>query len=125
MTFGSEPSLTNETIYVVSDYNNFETYALIWLDASINSQENLEAQNKIRSFINYLQIFANLDQCEMYIRSVPSDDRIVFIVSGDLGQTLVPKIHSLRQIFSIYIYCRNKEFHQTWSKQYNKVSLIF
>ncbi|CAF4419787.1 unnamed protein product, partial [Adineta steineri] len=61
--------------------NNFETYSLIWLDASVNSKDNIETQAMLRSFINCLQIFENLDQCEQYIQSVSSDDRIVFVVS--------------------------------------------
>jgi hypothetical protein len=125
MALYSEPPLLNETIYPISDNNNYKTYSIIWLDASINSQENNETQGKLRSFIDYLQIFENVDQCEKHIQSVSSGDRIIFVVSGDLGQQLIPKIHPLEQIFSIYIYCANKEFHQQWTKEYKKVILIF
>jgi len=105
--------------------DNFETYSLIWLDASINSEENLAAQEKFRSSINYLQTFDELNECKKYILSVSSGDRIVLIISGYFGQQLIPEIHHLRQISSIYMYCTNKEFHQQWSIQYNKVILFF
>ncbi|CAF0711848.1 unnamed protein product [Adineta steineri] len=107
-----------------SSYCNFETYSLIWLDASINSGDNIETQAKFRSFINHLQIFENPDQCEQHIRSVLSQDRIVFVVSGSLGIHLVPKIHSLQQIFSIYIYCANLPFHREWAQHYIKVKSV-
>jgi uncharacterized protein (DUF4213/DUF364 family) len=121
MASTSELLSPNETMYLQREDKNFETYSLVWLDASINSQENRDAQIIIRSTINYLQTFNRLNECETYIRLVSSEDRIVLIVSGHFGQQLVPQIHHLRQVFTIYIYCRNKEFHQQWSQQYNKV----
>jgi len=125
MTSAVQPSSSNETISSIGGDANYETYSLIWLDASINSAQNLAAQEKLRSFINYLRTFDKLDECEKYIRSISSDDRIVLIVSGHFGQQLLPNIHLFRQVSSIYIYCTNKEFHQQWSKQYTKVILVF
>jgi hypothetical protein len=121
----SQSSVSSTTMYPIKPDKNFETYFLIWLDASINSEENRDAQEKFRSSIHYLQTFDKLDECEKYIRSVSSEDRIVFIVSGHFGQYLIPQIHHLRQLSSIYIYCANKDFHQQWSQQYYKVNLVF
>jgi hypothetical protein len=125
MTSIPQSSSSDETIYTIRRDDNFETYSLIWLDASINSEENLAAQEEFRSFINYLKTFDKLNECKTYILSVSSEDRIVLIISGHFGQELIPEIYHLRQISSIYIYCTNKEFHQQWSKQYKKVILGF
>jgi hypothetical protein len=125
MTSISESSALNSSKVPIWKDDNFEIYSLIWLDASINSQENLRAQERFRLSINYLQTFDQLDQCENHIRSVSSQDRIVLVISGDLGQQLVPKIHNLTQVYSIYIYCTNKELHQQWSEQYKKVQQIY
>jgi hypothetical protein len=121
MTSASQLLSSNETVYLQREDKNFETYSLVWLDSSINSKDNLDAQEKIRLSINYLQVFDGLNECETYIQSVPSSDRVVLIVSGHFGQELVPRIHHLGQVFSIYIYCGNKQFHQQWSEQYRKV----
>jgi len=125
MTSVPQSSSSDETIYNIPKYNNFETYSLIWLDAAINSEENLAAQEKFRSIINYLQTFDQLNECKKYILSVPSEDRIVLITNDHFGQQLIPEIHHLRQIYSIYIYCTNKEYHQQWSIQYKKVIRVF
>lgn len=107
------------------NHENFETYSLIWVDATINFQENIDAQAKLRSSINYLRTFDKLDDCENYIQSsTTSNDRIVLITSGQFGQQLIPEIHKLRQIYSIYIYCTDNEFHQQWSGKYNKVTVF-
>lgn len=113
--------MATETSKVGSE-ENLETFSLIWLDASVNdTQENVDAQHQLRKSINFLKTFNNADDAEKYIRSLQRDDRIVFIVSGGLGQTIVPRIHSLRQISTIYVYCKDKKFHESWSKDFKKV----
>ena len=100
-------------------HQNFETYCLIWLDASANdSTENVEAQKQIRTSINHLLTFEDDQQCLKYIKKTSKDDRIVLIVSGRLGQIIVPKIVQYRQITSIYIYCMNKQLNQQWAQNY-------
>jgi hypothetical protein len=104
---------------------NYETDPLIWLDTSINCKENRDVQERLRLSINYLKTFDKLDECEKYIRSVPSEDRIILIVTVHFGQQLIPNIHSFQQVSSIYIYCGITEFDQEWIKQYRKVILVF
>ncbi len=98
---------------------------MIWLDASVNSsEENIKAQQQLRSSINHLLIFADDHQCLQYIDSIPKDDRIVLIVSGKLGRIVVPKIVQLRQIISIYVYCMDKKANEQWSQKFSKVSIF-
>ncbi len=107
---------------VTQQKQNLETYSLIWLDATVNiSKENIRAQQQLRTSINHLRIFEDDNECEEYIRSIPKEDRIVLIVSGGLGQKIVPHIHQLRQVFSIYVYCMNKKKNQQWAQQFSKV----
>ncbi len=105
---------------------NLETYCLIWLDASVNeSQENIEAQKQLRTSINHLITFEDDQRCLQYIQSVSKDDRIILIVSGRLGQIIVPKIVKYRHIASIYVYCMNKKANEQWAKNFNKVTYRF
>lgn len=115
---------------VVSNINqqdeNLEIYSLIWLDTSVNqSQENIQAQKELRASINHLITFENDEQCLQYIESVPKDDRIILIVSGRLGQIIVPKIVKYRQIVFIYVYCMKKTVNEQWAKQFYKVTYRF
>jgi hypothetical protein len=101
---------------------NLETYSLIWLDSSpTNCQETLAAQQHLRTAINYIKTFKQSNECEEYIQSVPKIDRVILIVSGRLGQEIVPRIHQLRQVFSIYVYCMNKKKNEQWVKPFSKV----
>jgi hypothetical protein len=96
--------------------NNLNIYTLVWLDTSINTQR------KLQSFANRVLIFVEVDQCEQYIHSVSPSDRLILIVSDDLSQQLIPRIHQFQQIDSIYIYCLNKQFDQQWTQEYIKVT---
>ena len=102
--------------------NNLETFALLWLDAEVNtSEENRQAQQQIRSIINHVLTFEDPSQCQQYINSVCPHDRLVLIVSGRLGQEVVPRIHHARQLSSIYVYCSDKKRNEQWAKDFTKV----
>ncbi|CAF3485807.1 unnamed protein product [Rotaria sp. Silwood1] len=49
------------------------------------------------------------------------NDHIILIVSGRLGQIIVPKIAQLQQIILIYVYCQDKKANEQWGKQFSKV----
>jgi len=104
------------------EYENLETFSLLWLDASVNATEdNRAAQDRLRKIINYLKTFEDLQKCLDYIHSLSADDRIVLIVSGRYGRDLVPQICHLRQISSIYVYCTDVRENRNWAKHYSKV----
>ncbi|CAF4036392.1 unnamed protein product [Rotaria magnacalcarata] len=48
-----------------------------------------------------------------YIKSLQRVNRVVLIVNGRFGQIIVPRIHSLRQLAAIYVYCKDKKRNET------------
>ena len=76
------------------------------------TEENIEAQKTLRESINFLRTFDDAEACENYIRSISPYDRIILIVSGRLGGTVVPRIHSFRQVLEIYVYCQDKKLNE-------------
>ncbi len=105
------------------DYNNLETYSILWLDPLVNdAKEYLDAQQRLRSSINYIRTFKTTDGCIKYIQSIPKKDRIIFIVNNQFGQELIPRIHEFQQIFSIYIYTTDSKRSGQWTKEYKKVN---
>ena len=92
------------------------------MDPSVtDAKEYIDAQQRLRTSINYIRTFKNSDDCEQYIQSVPAQDRIIFIVNNQLGQELVPRIHELRQVFAIYIYSTDNKRGGQWAKEFKKV----
>ncbi|CAF3276396.1 unnamed protein product [Rotaria socialis] len=104
---------------------NYETFSLLWLDGQVNAtEENKRAQTRLRSIINYLKLFENPQECRQYIKNCSEQDRIVLIISGRLSKELIPQIHELRQLSSVYIYCRRKKEYKTWAKEFPKIKHI-
>jgi hypothetical protein len=106
--------------------DNLETFSLLWLDAQVNSTEdNRKTQQKLREIINHLKTFDDQNQCKQYIQSLSPQDRLVLIVSGRCGRQLVPQIHQLPQLSSIYVYCMDQKANEEWAKDFIKVRYVF
>jgi hypothetical protein len=102
--------------------NNLETFSLVWLDASMNkSQDYIVAQQQLRSVINRLNTFLQSEECEQHIRLISHQDRVVLIVSNQLGQRIVSRVHHLPQISSIYVHCEYNQRNTLWTCQFTKV----
>jgi hypothetical protein len=105
---------------------NLETYSLIWLDGSVNnSQQNIRAQKKLRTSIHHLLTFEDDQKCLQHIQSLTDHDRVVLMVSGRLGEIIVPKIAHLRQVTSVYVYCIFVETHKQWAEDFSVVNSCF
>ncbi|CAF1313635.1 unnamed protein product [Rotaria sp. Silwood1] len=68
--------------------------------------------------------FQDVRQCQKYIEEQSQNDRLVIIVSGRLGQEIVPSVHNLQQVISIYVYCMNKGINEQWACKYTKVKAV-
>ena len=118
----SKPTLKDVNDGVSKDFNA-DIFSLVWLDAKVHtSAENISAQGKLKEVINQIKTFEDITLCEQYIRSLSEDNRIIFMSSGALGKEIVQRIHPLRQVFAIYIFCFRKETHEQWANPYTKVN---
>ncbi|CAF4167327.1 unnamed protein product [Adineta steineri] len=43
------------------------------------------------------------------------------IVSGSLGKHIVPHVHHMSQVDTIFIFCNNQESHEQWAKEWSKL----
>ncbi|CAF3376537.1 unnamed protein product, partial [Rotaria sp. Silwood2] len=83
---------------------------LVWLDPNVNkSKENVVTQGELRAlFKDEFQTFDKADECELSINH-ENNDRIILIVSGQLGRKIVLEIHHLLRMASMFLYCMDKE----------------
>ncbi|CAF1427681.1 unnamed protein product [Adineta steineri] len=114
----------NDDFDTNTDDKSLEIFSLIWLDANVNVKDTRDTEVKLRSIINYIKKFQNVKQCQQYIEQTSQEDRLVIIVSGRLGQEIVPFIHQLRQVISIYIYCVDKKSNEQWAHKFAKVKSV-
>ncbi|CAF4046177.1 unnamed protein product, partial [Rotaria sp. Silwood1] len=99
-----------------------ENYFVIWVDKNIN-RENKDCQNtltQLRGVVNQVDICFTAEQCIQLLNEHRKETSFV-ISSGTLGQHLVPDIHDMLNLDTIYIFCRNKELHKAWAKNWTKI----
>jgi hypothetical protein len=107
---------------MTSKDKNFESFCYVWLDDDTNRlKTKIDTQKQLG---NCLKIFEDENQCEQYIRNASTSNRIVLIVSDHLGQKIIPHIHRLQQVSSIYVYGTNNDSTEEWTKDYSKVNKI-
>ncbi len=93
--------------FKTSQRENFETFVLIWLDTTIDMNEDrIISQSKLRAIINSLFIFHTIDEVIHFIQNV-NKEKVFLIVSDSFGWTLIKrtKMNDLSQLDSIYIFC--------------------
>jgi tetratricopeptide (TPR) repeat protein len=105
---------------------NVENFLIIWLDSSINEM-NDDTKNSIihlRKIVNSIKTFTESNQCIQYLISIKNEN-IFMIISGLLGQKVIPEIEHLIQLRWIYIFCVNKPKYEQWSTDYQKIQGVY
>lgn len=117
-------SLLHEEIskqpYQLSSSRVFQNFVLIWLDSTIDKWNDNEFRNDIsslRPIVNNIYVFADADQCIDFITDI-KEEKVLMILSDDFGRKLVPIVHSLIQINSIYIFSKNGSENKQWIQEW-------
>lgn len=97
-------------------YDSLETFTLIWINSGNEKQEA-----KLRSIITQTKVIESTVECQQFIKSSPETSRFVIIVDEQFSEELIPKIHDLHQISSIYIHCCDDNIKKKSNKTFAKV----
>lgn len=132
----NSPRLTNRSINrdvprFATDMSNFspanvrmvENVLLIWLDNNIDEINDTDCANtliQLRWIVNNTHVFTDEEKCIDFIYKC-KHERICMIISGSLGQNIVPIVHAIPYIDSIFIFCGNKSLHETWVTKWRKI----
>ncbi|CAF4232907.1 unnamed protein product, partial [Adineta steineri] len=99
---------------------------LVWLDSNID-ETNDDCQNtitKLRYAVNDIKTYTNVDQCLEFIQTIV-DKRVCMIIPGFFGQHIVPRVHNLSQVDSVFIFCSSAKHHEQWTKDWPKIKGVF
>ena len=82
---------------------------LIWLDSKIddNNADCRKTITQLRRVVNGVNAFTDDQECIQFINNT-TDNKIFMIIEGSLCQDIMPRIHSMSQVDSIFIFCDNK-----------------
>jgi hypothetical protein len=71
-----------------------------------------------------INVFTDADECIDFISEI-KDERIFTVVSDGSDQHIVPLIHEITQLDSVYVFYDFKIKHEIWENQLNKVKGAF
>ncbi|CAF1462350.1 unnamed protein product [Adineta steineri] len=99
-----------------------QNYLLIWVDTGIDETDK-DCQNtlaQLKSVVNDVNLCTEPNQCIQVLNKFHKD-RAFVVTSGSLGQHLIPEIHDMPQLDTIYIFCGNKSRHEGWVQTWKKI----
>jgi tetratricopeptide (TPR) repeat protein len=99
---------------------------LIWFDTETDENNNdyRNMVNQLRRVVNDINTFTDGDQCIQFIESI-NNEKVCMIISGSLGEHIVPRVHNVSQLDSIFILCEDKRRHEQWTKDWSKIKGVF
>jgi tetratricopeptide (TPR) repeat protein len=109
-----------------ANVSSVQNVLLVWLDNSIDTH-NKECQatiTELRRVVNDIKTFTDSDQCVQFIEDI-NNNKAWMIISGSLGQHIVPRVHDMPQVDAIFIFCGDKKRHEQWAKQWPKIKGVF
>jgi tetratricopeptide (TPR) repeat protein len=104
-----------------------QNFLLLWLDGSIDEQNNDDYRNsitKLRQVVNIVYTFTDADECVDFITDIKGET-IFIIVSGTFSAAVVPIIQDIMQVSCVYILCENKCRYEQWALQWSKVKGVY
>ncbi|UJR07151.1 hypothetical protein I4U23_011439 [Adineta vaga] len=89
--------------------SNLEGHQLVWCDNNevIQDTENIITLAKLRSIVDYTKLFDDVSSCRRYIEQTCSTTTFLVCV-GNMAFSLIPQVHELNNIKSIYIHRKRK-----------------
>lgn len=121
-----DESETSSSVSTPKRVRSMQNFLLAWLDANINEADK-DFQNslqKLRHIVFTLELFIEPALCIEYLKNV-IDQKIFLIVSGTLGETIVPVVHDLIQLDTIFVFCRDVKRHKVWAKKWSKIEGVY
>lgn len=103
-----------------------ENNLIIWVDARTD-EKNPRCQKTLaalRRAVNFVNICLTKEACIEALNK-HSGVTTFLIVSGTIGQTLVPEIHNRPQLEAIYVFCTQLEWHKAWAKEWFKIKGVY
>ncbi|CAF1374543.1 unnamed protein product, partial [Didymodactylos carnosus] len=93
-----------------SERNEEDITLLLFYDGELTENSDLiTLKGLLRSVNDYVQFYNDEDECLEYSRSI-EEEKIFIIIDGPSAEKILPRIHTLEQIVSIFLYRTNSNY---------------
>ena len=79
---------------------------------------------QLRRAVNSINTYTDGKQCVEFLEKMV-EEKACMVISGSLGEHVVPRVHNMSQVDSIFIFCSNKKYHEGWAKEWPKIKGVF
>ncbi|CAM4921913.1 unnamed protein product [Rotaria socialis] len=102
-----------------------QNFLLIWFDGNTDKNHEYfqDYFTKLRNIVSTLEKFNNVNRCVEYLRSVEFE-KVFLIVSETLNKDILPLVHDMIQIDTIFFLTRDKKRHKQLKKKWSKVQIV-
>ncbi|CAF5127856.1 unnamed protein product, partial [Rotaria sp. Silwood1] len=99
---------------------------LVWLDTNFDESKGdyKKSIQHLRNILETVTTFTDIDECIDFLSDIENEN-VFMIISGALGQHIIPVIQECPQLVSIYIFCDNQLIHERWAKTIAKVKGVY
>ncbi|CAF2713578.1 unnamed protein product [Rotaria sp. Silwood2] len=107
----------------VSSRDKIRDFLVIWLDTNAcASDDHAKSCEYYRAIVHSMEIFSDPDACIDFVTDRDdSDERVFLILSESFSENIVPFIHTIPQLHSIYIHGSDGSKKLSWTNEYEKV----
>ncbi|CAF1149735.1 unnamed protein product [Rotaria sordida] len=99
-----------------------QNFLLVWLDANLDESKKdfKKSLRHLRRVVASITTFTDAQECVNFLSEIKRE-KVFMIVSGSLGQHVIPDIEAWSQLESVYVFCRDQVAHEQWASKISKV----
>jgi hypothetical protein len=96
---------------------------VIWVDNNVFSAENHKYRLRLEDEFSNIG-FSFASSIFEAVNQVNSTVKTVLLVSGQMGKLLMPRIHHLKNVMVVLVFCFKTEEHKMWASNFKKVKAV-
>ncbi|CAF1324012.1 unnamed protein product [Adineta ricciae] len=99
-----------------------ENFLIVYFDEHLdeNGEDFQNTLTQLQNKVSEVVLFNDMDICLQFMNQL-HNEKVIFIISGSHKENLVPEIHIVPQVDSIYLIGTNS----TYDKQWNKINGVY
>jgi tetratricopeptide (TPR) repeat protein len=99
---------------------------LIWLDTNIHNkiEDCPNTVTQLCQTVNIIHKFTDVDPCIDFLTD-SYNEKVIMVISRPLCQEMMPLIHDIAQLHTIFVTCSNENIHEQWAKEWPKIKGFF
>ena len=103
-----------------------QDYGLVWVDGNFDASDSncQNALQQLQAVANNVQVFTESNACVDFLRNI-GEEKVLVIASACVAEELVPKIHSMPQVDTIFIFCSDPEWHKPCTEGWDKIKDVY